>query len=232
MTAILTLPPVPPPINRLPPFCRVSWTSQAARDLWEPRFKAVRLALRDLGYAVDHPHTECPSGTAPCCRAASAEIQPGQAAACDDPVWLFAVRSNHANPAEPSGIITLDAPWNVNPLLAPLGLRAWEAWPCHAKCQAAAESSARLMHRALESPHVEALRWLSDALAWPASWSALHGIVEVKTPVLRYIRNTGQTPRRLQVNWAGAHYPELAGRGLRFPFQPRRTAKPARNVNP
>jgi hypothetical protein len=71
------------------------------------------------------------------------------------------------------------------------------------------------------------LDWLQQILSWPMSWSALHGIAEVKTPVLRYVRDTVATGDRLTVQWLGTVMPQTAARGLTFPFRLRpQRAKP------
>lgn len=42
-------PSAPAPARWLPPpFCRISWTSEASRSLWEPRLRAARDAIEDL----------------------------------------------------------------------------------------------------------------------------------------------------------------------------------------
>ncbi len=62
------------------------------------------------------------------------------------------------------------------------------------------------------------MAWLRHILAWPMSWSSLHGVAEVKTPVLRYVRDTPYSATTLSVRWPGEATPALAAQGLGFPF--------------
>ena len=59
---------------------------------------------------------------------------------------------------------------------------------------------------------------LLEVLSWSMTWSTLHGIDEVKTPVFKMITNGQAVPQKLRVNLAGTSDPEFAGRGLNFPF--------------
>ena len=61
------------------------------------------------------------------------------------------------------------------------------------------------------------IEWLGEILGWPLEWSALHGIAEIKTPVLRASARTDATPRKYVVRWEGESYPEGGASGLRFP---------------
>ena len=58
-------------------------------------------------------------------------------------------------------------------------------------------------------------------LSWPTEWSALHGIAEIVTPVLRVSTNTDLTGDKVVVQRQGTTYPAEGASGLRFPFQRR-----------
>jgi hypothetical protein len=64
----------------------------------------------------------------------------------------------------------------------------------------------------------EAMDWLEAMLRWPAEWSALHGIAEVKTGVLRFIAPAAYTAGRRSVRHPGSQFAPEAARGLRFPY--------------
>ena len=61
--------------------------------------------------------------------------------------------------------------------------------------------------------------WLEEILSWPASWSALHGIAEVKTPVLKASTRTDATAHEFIVRRHGPRLPAEAVAGLGFPFR-------------
>ena len=75
------------------------------------------------------------------------------------------------------------------------------------------------------------IEWLREILGWPLEWSALHGIAEIKTPVLRASARTDATPRKYVVRWEGESYPEGGASGLSFPYprpgRPKLTASAA-----
>jgi SAM-dependent methyltransferase len=63
------------------------------------------------------------------------------------------------------------------------------------------------------------MEWLEEILNWPASWSALHGIAQVKTPVLKVSTRTDATAHEFVVRRAGRRMPAEAAAGLVFPFR-------------
>jgi SAM-dependent methyltransferase len=74
---------------------------------------------------------------------------------------------------------------------------------------------------------VEELQWLDAMLAWPAEWSALHGIAEIKTPVVKIVACTDATAERLVVQILGGNQSQIDGAatGLVFPYgEPSRPA--------
>ncbi len=63
---------------------------------------------------------------------------------------------------------------------------------------------------------------MREILSWPAEWSALHGIAEIKTPVLKVSTRTDATAKKYVVRRQGEKYPAEGARGLGFPYsQPR-----------
>jgi len=67
--------------------------------------------------------------------------------------------------------------------------------------------------------------WLSNILSWPAEWSAMHGIAELKTPILKLCTPTDATSGKYVILWKGSTMPKEAAKGLGFPYLlPRRSA--------
>ena len=66
--------------------------------------------------------------------------------------------------------------------------------------------------------------WIEEILSWPASWSALHGIAEVKTPVLKVSTRTDATAHEFVVRRHGRGMPAEAAPAWSF----RSTARAAR----
>jgi hypothetical protein len=60
--------------------------------------------------------------------------------------------------------------------------------------------------------------WMLDILDWPVEWTAMHGVAEIKTPVLKVSTRTDATSCKYTVRYRGTTTPPEAARGLRFPF--------------
>jgi Putative heavy-metal chelation len=74
---------------------------------------------------------------------------------------------------------------------------------------------------------------LSEVLRWPVEWSGLHGIAEIKTPILKISANTDATGEPYRVQLVSARSPQEGAPGLRFPYeQPRRAAAMNRVIVP
>jgi hypothetical protein len=80
----------------------------------------------------------------------------------------------------------------------------------------------RLLALGREIGFSEEMDWLVEILRWPVEWSALHGIAEIKSPVVKIITQTDATARKYVVRHAGDHYPEEGAHGLGFPYRGRR----------
>jgi hypothetical protein len=267
---------------RLPAFCRVAWTGEAARNLWEPRLDRVRAALEDFAVlgakgrergrkiavrpaSLDRlralaatagvafatidaaPAVVCATATGtagrlwiqvgapgsgsretpPLCRSDCSAVPPGpDACEARDPVWEWARRTSAAEPFDAGHGLAAHGRWQVNPLLRAIGLAPGPSWPCCAVCRTAMAEASALAKAAQAYGRAQELVWLEQILSWPASWSALHGIAEVKTPVFRYVRDTVATGERLTVHWLGTVVPETAARGLTFPLRTRPRTRP------
>lgn len=63
------------------------------------------------------------------------------------------------------------------------------------------------------------LAWAKEILSWPCEWSALHGIAEVKYPILKLSTRTTVYPERKVVRRHGTAYPAEGARGVSFPYR-------------
>jgi hypothetical protein len=62
-------------------------------------------------------------------------------------------------------------------------------------------------------------------LRWPMEWSALHGIAEIKTPVLKCCLSTDATPTLYRVLVEGSAVPKEAAKGIGHPYKNRMNGK-------
>jgi hypothetical protein len=267
------------PANSLPAFCRTAWVSEAASELWAPRFSRIKEALEDLaaiatataggGTFIARPAsvdrlrrlaagldqtvtvTEVPASDFATTYGVAGRIavrlgppgQPGAPPSADcvcghpadapgheaasDPIWRLATRTSGAEAFDDGCGIVVDGPWSSNPLIAAIGLFPGPILPCCFACRRAEARAEALLVAAAENGRSEELDWLRNVLSWPMSWTALHGIAEIKTPVFRMVRDTGSTARTFTVHRPGTEMPEEAAKGLGFPFR-NRTAGPGR----
>jgi uncharacterized protein len=141
-------------------------------------------------------------------------IEAGQADTTFDMVADQALTADHVRTA------VLPAAPYANMLWRYLGVRAVPHLPCGFGCKPTLELGKRLWDLARELGYADEADWIDELLRWPAEWSALHGIAEVKTPILKLVAPTDSTDRTAIVRWPGETYPRDGASGLRFPYRP------------
>ena len=289
---------------RLPDFTRLSWTSDEARALWQPRIERINVAWAEIEWrAIERGIRRCalvvvPAGNLVDRAAAWAlaglnglplEIQGlghyGYSATTLSPVLgaAFGYRVVIGAPADVAEFkraydaadntaigrmlgypdccqqffeqVWVDAamidttwpmaagtpgasgdaerrdvsgPLEANILWRWMSVRAVPHLPCKFDCEATVEFGKRLLAVGRDVGYAEEVDWIEEILSWPAEWSALHGIAEIKTPVMKASTRTDATPVRYTVRRLGERYPAEGARALGFPFnvprKPRLTA--------
>lgn len=266
----------------LPPFVRISWTSDVARRIWGPRIARIQRAwheievcsvaegLRDcaaltrsergdpdfrgdrwsaLGLearsletlqgafgqgtrlVVGRPDAvrafvdafeRCDDraasellGYPSCCYAAYR--QAWVAEGLTDMTWRTAAAS--ADPEPGTQTIDLSGPPEVNFMWRLLGIGLLPHQPCATGCRASAELAERLVDLGSAAGFAEELDWIRAILSWPVLWSGLHGIAEIKTPILKIAAQTDATPDPFTVRWQGEAYPGEGAQALQFPYR-------------
>lgn len=290
----------------LPRFSRQVWTSEAARDEWQPRIDKIRAALDDLtlesvssglracglmqvhraeldpltgrsarrGLAVvplEHAASPknsasvtaldalqalvcgpMPAGTKtvmvvrsavvesvgdwwgggssaelatrlgypPCCRQFLGQMVDDRRL---DATWSVACNSDRA--ADDPSLISIGATPETNTLWAPLSIRAVPHVPCSFSCAASFIAGQQTIDLARAQGYEAEIEWMKQILSWPVSWSALHGIAETKTPMLKMVARTDATAAKYTLDWRGTPAPDSAATGLSFPHMPPRRLK-------
>ena len=97
--------------------------------------------------------------------------------------------------------------------------------PCAFDCANAGRLCRQWIDTAMNSGYESEMTWLGSILSWPVEWTALHGIAEVKTPILKFACTTDATNRKEVLRYLGKGYPGEGATGLRFPYH--RSEKPA-----
>jgi hypothetical protein len=115
--------------------------------------------------------------------------------------------------------VSVQGPPEANILWRWMGVRAVPHLPCRFDCAATVAFGRRLLDVGRTAGYADEVEWLLEILRWPAEWSALHGIAEVQTPVVKVSTRTDATATKYVVRRRGDRYPAEGARGLKFPFQ-------------
>ncbi len=157
-------------------------------------------------------------GYPPCCRQFFQRIFVEQH--FTDPVWAIAQASRLSRRED--GSIVLSGPPLLNLLLRSIGLRAIPHFPCSMDCTDSLALAERFMDLGKSLGYSDEIQGLNEMLSWPAEWSALHGIAEIRTPIVKISTSTDATAEKFTIRWIGDGYPPDGARGLAFPFKPLR----------
>jgi Putative heavy-metal chelation len=187
----------------LPSFCRVAWVSDKAKAVWQPVLHGITDALRTI------PHVEAPA----CCSAFQEEVRESWAG---DTTLPQALRTAGAEVLDHT--VRLPSPGLLNTLWAPLGIRLLPYDPCSMHCEPSQGLAETVIIGARTRGFAKEMDALEDVLSWPVEWSALHGVAEIKTPILKISTSTVATAETYRVQLLSDRQPPHALPGLRFPY--------------
>ena len=138
---------------------------------------------------------------------------------CVDTTWAMAANGGRVD--DSGRVIEIDGatPFQANILWRWMGPRAVPHLPCSFTCEATVAFADTLIAFGRERGYSAEMEWLEEILSWPASWSALHGIAEIKTPVVKVSTRTDATAHEFVVRRHGHRLPPEAAAGLGFPFR-------------
>ncbi len=100
-----------------------------------------------------------------------------------------------------------------------MGVRATPHLPCSFDCKWSVELAERFVKVGRDVGYNQEMEWMSEILSWPVEWSALHGIAEIKTPILKVSTCTDSTAKKHIVRWKGLKYPSHGAVALKFPYK-------------
>jgi hypothetical protein len=210
----------------LPEFSRISGNAQED-SLHQPVGRAERLTITVVGRQLDDVHAfraawqrqdhdaiGCMLGYPHCCCLMFAAFW---STGATDPTWTMACATEGVQRSEHS--ITVSGNDNANILWRWLGIRAVAHLPCSFGCTETTQIGESMMQIGQEAGLAQEVAWLRECLTWPVEYSALHGIAEIKTPILRVIAQTDATAEKLVVKRRGSGFPQDGARGLNFPYR-------------
>ena len=99
-----------------------------------------------------------------------------------------------------------------------MGVRFVPFLPCSFRCGETVRAGMKYRDLLLQSGYDEEVKWMEEILSWPLEWNALHGIVEIRTPILKVIANTDCTDEKYVVQLTGRDYPQEGAKGLTYPW--------------
>lgn len=134
-----------------------------------------------------------------------------------DTTWPMAL----AGAALPNGdrCLEVSGPAEANILWRWMGVRAVPHLPCRFDCPETVALGQKLIALGRAKGYDREMDWLLEILSWPVEWSALHGIAEIKTPILKVSARTDATPVKYVVRRTGTAYPGEGAQGLAFPYR-------------
>lgn len=136
-----------------------------------------------------------------------------------DTTWPMAASTGGAAPEARQLVVS--GPFEANILWRWMGVRAVAHLPCRFDCEATRRVARSFAEAARGAGYREEMDWLEEILRWPVEWSALHGIAEILTPVLKTTTRTDATAGRYTVRREGDRYPREGAQGGRFPYRRR-----------
>lgn len=134
-----------------------------------------------------------------------------------DTTWPMVVNSVDKN--HDATCIEVAGPFLANILWRWMGVRAVPHLPCSFGCSASVALAEELRAVGVSAGFRDELAWLEEILSWPVEWSALHGIAEIKTPILKVSARTDATRVKYVVRRNGERYPDEGPTALRFPYR-------------
>jgi hypothetical protein len=133
-----------------------------------------------------------------------------------DPLWTVA--SSTVAPDPLTRTIGISGQGTIDLLLHDLNVRTVPHVPCRFDCSKSQALAADLMDVGTREGFGDEMAWLAELKSWPVEWSALHGIAELRTPLVKVATRTDATPHKWTIQYEGRAYPADGARGLLFPY--------------
>jgi 2-polyprenyl-3-methyl-5-hydroxy-6-metoxy-1,4-benzoquinol methylase len=134
-----------------------------------------------------------------------------------DTTWAMATNSSHIERGERSISVRGSPIGNI--LWRWMGVRSVPHLPCRFDCSPTKTLGGQFQDIGIRGGFRREIAWIQEILSWPVEWTALHGIAEVKTPVLRVSTRTDATAKQFIVRYKGESFPEEGAKGLGFAYR-------------
>jgi hypothetical protein len=172
------------------------------------------LSFQEACAACDHVQVARNLGYPPCC--AGFFAREWSRGGRKDLTWLMAVGSDSVRVEDRTAVVHALPACNL--MWRQLNIRAVGHLPCCFTCAPTQALMDPIFKIGVAAGYADEMHWLVELLSWPGEWSALHGIAEFKSPVLKLCSNTDATAVKYTVHLNGTGYPLEGARGVHFPY--------------
>jgi hypothetical protein len=117
------------------------------------------------------------------------------------------------------GTIEISKPSLANIMLRALGLHAVFHVPCRFDCPKSIECAEQMIGIGCKEGFELEMEWLCEVLSWPIEWNALHGIAEIKTPILKCSESTDATATLHRILVEGTTFPAEGAKGIGHAYE-------------
>lgn len=107
----------------------------------------------------------------------------------------------------------------LNSLLRPIGIDLLGYIPCSHQCTESEMIGESKLAIGKEADMHNEIAWLEEILDWPAEWTALHGIAELKTGIMKVSTSSFHTTDKVTIRYFGGRKDVDAAKGKSFIFQ-------------
>lgn len=134
----------------------------------------------------------------------------------EDDTWPMASESS---PASNGAAVEMSGPRQTNALWRWIGVRPVPHQPCCPTCSATIALAEQFAAVGRRAGYQAEMNWMEAILSWPIEWSSLHGIAEIRTPILKTSTRTDPLARVYTVRRHGEQYPAEGANATRFPYR-------------
>ena len=122
----------------------------------------------------------------------------------------------------PGRCAILGQSWETNLFWSSAGICFLPYVPCSVGCEPTKTLACEFLARMKQGGFDDEAEWLREMLSWSLSWSALHGIAELKTPLFKACSSTDATAERYEIHLEGTS-PKDAPAGVGFPYRTKKS---------
>lgn len=215
----------------LPAFERVAWTTNEARLVWQPRIEAIKKARPLIfsqaakeglyPYSSGDEISDQLSRLPRCCKTFNERLLYDWK--LSDPILAQALNTKEVK--NNARIVNIKPSKLLNTIPGRINILPLDYAPCSMSCEVSLKFAEAWIETGRAIGFDAEMNHLEEILSWQMEWSALHGIAEIKLPILKISANTDATSNAYRVRVRSDKHPAESSRGISFPYLPPVLAK-------